>query len=523
VTAAAGKQINARGRRFAFQRAIESSLRTQLVAASVLFALLVAAVFGALILAVFDLRAATGREADAKDRTAATLRLDKLVLELETGLQGFALASTPRAREQLLLPWKRARAELPDRLAVFPGLFETGPQRKRASDLSRNIRRYVDEYSRPLVKIARKRPQAVVTQEAILEGRTRIDGISRQFAAILADEDMAAEVSAETAERRARRAIGLTFAGLLIIGLLIVAFGRFLAISIATPLRDAADGAQRLAAGELETRVPEQGPGEVGELTRAFNTMAERLQENRVELEQQNARLRESERLKSELISIVSHELRTPLASILGFTTLLRERDFDDESRRRYLEIIDDASRRLNTLVNDFLDAQRIDEGRLELTFETLDLQRLLAEQVRLFEGQSEQHEIDLDAAVDPLPVRGDRDRLAQVLANLLSNAIKYSPDGGRVTVEARRRTDHVRIIVGDEGLGIPQDEQARVFTKFFRGGASASGIGGSGLGLAVSREIVEAHGGRIGFTSTPGRGSSFWVELPVGVSGDGG
>jgi signal transduction histidine kinase/DNA-binding response OmpR family regulator len=229
---------------------------------------------------------------------------------------------------------------------------------------------------------------------------------------------------------------------------------------------------------------------------------------------------REAERLKDELMATVSHELRTPLASILGFAELLVTRELDEETRTRYLGTIHREAARLTALINDFLDLQRMEEGGFTLALEPFDLGELVRHEAEVFSGQSTDHTVQVDIPDDKLDVVGEPERVAQVLANLLSNAIKYSPTGGTVRVLAESRRSFVRVSVSDEGLGIPRDQQRHIFTKFFRVDSSDTRrIGGTGLGLALCRELIEAHGGRIGFESARGKGSTFWFELPAGAS----
>jgi len=150
------------------------------------------------------------------------------------------------------------------------------------------------------------------------------------------------------------------------------------------------------------------------------------------------------------------------------------------------------------------------------LAREEIDLRDLLESQIVLYSAQSEKHRLELDAD-EPCTVEADRNRLAQVVGNLLSNAIKYSPEGGVVVMAAKQAGSRVRVSVRDAGMGIPEPQQRQIFTKFFRGEVGRRlGIGGTGLGLTLSREIVEAHGGRMGFASREGQGSTFWFDLPL-------
>jgi signal transduction histidine kinase len=234
------------------------------------------------------------------------------------------------------------------------------------------------------------------------------------------------------------------------------------------------------------------------------------------DVHEENARLQQAAKLQAELLSSVAHDLQTPLSSVIGFTDLLLTRDLDVGTRRRCLEMIAGELRRLGRLIDDLFETQSEQQPGAKLSRGLFDLSQLLAERVELFRAQSDAHELRLDLVLRALPVRADRERIASVIDNLLSNAIKYSPDGGAVVISAATHDGRVRVAVHDDGLGIPAEQQHLVFGRFFRTDTSrTSGIEGRGLGLARCREIVQAHGGAIGFDSAADEGSTFWFELP--------
>ena len=232
------------------------------------------------------------------------------------------------------------------------------------------------------------------------------------------------------------------------------------------------------------------------------------------------------EQMKSDFVSTVSHELRTPLTSIYGFAETLLRQDvlFGDEERSTFLRYIASESERLTAIVDRLLSVAQLDAGDIAVQLAETDVGALVSEAVRTAEvaDGDDGHRFVVEIDEGPLAAEADRDKLGQVLAHLLDNAIRYSPAGGTVTVAARRREDAVEVSVEDEGVGIPHAEQERIFRKFYRGDAAASGAvgaGATGLGLFLAEGLVTAMGGRIRVDSSEGRGSTFVLELRAAES----
>jgi len=239
------------------------------------------------------------------------------------------------------------------------------------------------------------------------------------------------------------------------------------------------------------------------------------------ELEEQNRRVQEASRMKSEFLANMSHELRTPLNSIIGFSEMMHEGHLGAlaDDHREYLGDILTSARHLLHLINDVLDLSKVESGTMEFFPETVELDALVAEACDMVHPLATRKGIDIgvevDSGLDDLVL--DAAKLKQVLSNYLSNAVKFTPDGGRVKVRALAfGAERFRLEVEDTGIGIRSEDLDRLFVEFQQLDASpAKRHQGTGLGLALTRRIVEAQGGRVGVASTVGSGSTFFAVLP--------
>jgi len=492
--------------------------RLSLVARVVVLATAVAIVVGIVVasslIAILSLRHAQERESQTQEVTTATLRVENAAVNLESALHGYTLSGNQR----FLDSFGQAKRNAPKAFRRLETLLANDrAQLQRARQARDYLNQYIRDYAELVIVIRRYDPQSATSRVSGTEDRRYAVPVRETLGKILAVEQQRSTDRAAHADTVARNAIVVGSLGIVLATGLVVLFGAWVARGVAAPVRRTSAAAARVAAGDFDVRVEQSGAGEVGGLVAAFNSMTRALAHSREELLEQNALLRDSEEHKRDLITMVSHEIRTPLASVIGFTSLLLEREFPRDEERRYLEIIDQQARRLGGIAGDFLDVQLLEGGGLKLDRAPFDLVELTREQANLFFSHST-HVLDLDLPETPVVVNGDRDRIAQVIGNLLSNAIKYSPPRAGVHVSLHADTGDVELSVADEGIGIPPADQDRVFEKFYRVPDAAPGIGGTGLGLSVAREIVTSHGGEIDLESEASRGSTFRVRLPVGA-----
>jgi signal transduction histidine kinase len=280
---------------------------------------------------------------------------------------------------------------------------------------------------------------------------------------------------------------------------------RWLARGMTQPLRDMAEAARRMETGDYTTRVYTATRDEVGQLAAAFNRMSRELEN--------------LETSRRELVANVSHELKTPITAIRAHLENLL--DGVEEPDTETLQVMLSQSERLGRLVEQLLDLSKLESGDVPLRRERVSLAPLVSQVMSEIEVASADRDVNVssDLPADLPPVEADSERVHQVIFNLVDNAVRFTPEGGEVRIEAHRHNGSIEVRVADTGVGIPPEALPRLFERFYRvDPARARGDGGTGIGLAIARSVVEAHGGTIRAESEPGRGSTFTFDLPIGL-----
>ncbi len=296
--------------------------------------------------------------------------------------------------------------------------------------------------------------------------------------------------------------IGLSVSVLLLLG--ISAVLAVVRSGVYRPLLSLRSALAAFKAGRRDSRLIGRGPVEFRELAEEFNEMADTLARQ--------------EQTQLQFLAGVAHDLRNPLSALkMSANLLTRGATLPPEEKvRQTLTRIVSQVEHLNRMVDDLLDRTRIEAGTLELRLEACDLRGLVSEVVELHRPVSPQHSLELTLPPEPLSIQCDATRLGQVLTNLVSNAVKYSPEGGRIRIRLGQEGARAVLAVSDEGIGIAEEDQQRIFEPFKRSKSPRADIPGVGLGLSVARQLVLAHGGDIQVESRPGAGSTFTVRLPL-------
>ncbi|PEQ91769.1 two-component sensor histidine kinase [Bacillus sp. AFS006103] len=270
---------------------------------------------------------------------------------------------------------------------------------------------------------------------------------------------------------------------------------------ITEPIIRISDAAKAVSKGDFSIKVIQQSDDEIGTLAKNFNLMTEEL--NNMEY------------LRKDFISSVSHEFKTPIASIKGFAELLQNKNLSDEDFRTYTNIIIEETKRLSHLSSNMMRLSKLDHQRIPESVKTFSLDEQIRKTLVLLEEKWTSKNLTLEINLDQISYTGDEALIQHIWLNLIENAIKFSKEEGQIFINAKKFTNHIYVEIKDEGIGISNQDQARIFEKFFQADLSHSKEG-SGLGLAIVKKIVEICRGEIQFVSGLGRGTTFKVHLPV-------
>ena len=475
-----------------------------------LIALLLGAAFILLVFAVTGQRSAGRLALRSQEAITAGTELEKTVISLETGLRGYVASRNERQLE----PWNAGLKVYPAQVRKLERLVSDVPsQQVQVQRIKGQIDDYVNLWATPLLGLARQRP--VVAQSVIVNGtgRERIDQLRTSFAQLFKQEQSLAVKRERSAENTSSRAIAAGWAGLVLLVLLALAAWYYLRRSVVRPVLTVADASRKLAEGDMSARVPPVRDDEIGDLARAFNSMADSLEASSEALAERSRELERSNRELEQFASVTSHDLQAPLATISMYAQLLEQRHAEElNGGQQLVEGINAATVKARTLIRDLLEYSRA--GRGELLNEPVEMRDVADEALEMLAGPIEQSGADVN--VEELPViLGDARKLRQVFLNLISNALKFAEDIPVVRVSAEVQGNTAIFAVTDNGIGMDPGQAERIFQPFHRLHGEEE-YPGTGIGLAVCERIVEQHGGRIWAQSAPGQGSTFRFTLPV-------
>jgi signal transduction histidine kinase len=482
----------------------------RMLVVSGLMTLVLGAAFVLLIVAVGGQRDAGKLALRSQEAITAGSELQKSVISLENGLRGFVASG----RERSLEPWTAALRQYPGQARRLAALVSDEPaQQAMVRQISSDIDDYVNLWGAPLLALARDRLDAARSVIVVGTGRVRIDTIRRRFERLFTQERAVAASREHRAEGRTELAIGAGFGGLGLLLILAGGFALFMRRFVVRPVLTVAGASQALAEGDMSARVPPAGSDELGDLARAFNSMADSLERSRREVAEHAHELERSNEELDRFAAVTSHDLQAPLATISMYVQLLEQRHGQElGSASQLIDGISSATGHARELIRGLLEYSRA--GRGELRLEPVSCERMVSEVLEALAGPIE--EAGATVTLGALPVvNADRRNLGQVFQNLVANAVKFSEGEPRVEVSATRVEGAWWFAVKDNGIGMDPSDAEEIFEPFHRLHGEGA-YPGTGIGLAVCERIVEHHGGRIWAESEPGQGSTFRFTLPT-------